>query len=497
MKAVYLKNFRKGFATNSSSTHSIIYRNKDDMFKDLNIFELNYYDRFDSTIAASKEAKIKYIAANIMWNNKLFEIMSKFYPDMNQYVELIKEAKQKEKYETFGMCARGPLYFSNNTNLEASIDYLRNVIEDDDIIIVGGSDEMDFVYDTKEGHEELAEPDDVGMEDRYPKSVIKNGNYWIGYGWNGKLRFKTEKGECVPEYPELVDLRITNKCQHGCPFCFMDSNMKAKEADLKSLERIISCLSSGYRCHYDRRVEFSVGGGNVLLYPHLEELFKYMKNKGHIINTTINAKDCETLLSDKKFYNIFTDYVSGIGVSVNDEKDIEILGRFKNTFTGDNYKQIVIHLIPELLGVDKTLKFVEELKKYNYYDFLFLGYKTNGRGGSQEYTTFTDEELTKLFNDSYCVSIDTTFANTYAEWLKNNYETEHTITMHEGEYSMYIDGVEEIAYKSSYQLDKPYSLKIGKYKEHGTSWFNPIEAFSNIRRDNGFKVYDEENTESA
>ena len=173
MKAVYLKNFRKGFATNSSSTHSIIYRNKDDMFKDLNIFELNYYDRFDSTIAASKEAKIKYIAANIMWNNKLFEIMSKFYPDMNQYVELIKEAKQKEKYETFGMCARGPLYFSNNTNLEASIDYLRNVIEDDDIIIVGGSDEMDFVYDTKEGHEELAEPDGVGMEDRYPKSVIR------------------------------------------------------------------------------------------------------------------------------------------------------------------------------------------------------------------------------------------------------------------------------------------------------------------------------------
>lgn len=35
MIAVYLKNFRKGFATNSSSTHSIIYRNKDEMFKDL------------------------------------------------------------------------------------------------------------------------------------------------------------------------------------------------------------------------------------------------------------------------------------------------------------------------------------------------------------------------------------------------------------------------------------------------------------------------------
>ena len=36
MKAVYLKNFRKGFATNSSSTHSLIYRNKGEVFDDLN-----------------------------------------------------------------------------------------------------------------------------------------------------------------------------------------------------------------------------------------------------------------------------------------------------------------------------------------------------------------------------------------------------------------------------------------------------------------------------
>lgn len=38
MKVFKIINFRKGLATNSSSTHSIIYKNKDDMFKDLNIF---------------------------------------------------------------------------------------------------------------------------------------------------------------------------------------------------------------------------------------------------------------------------------------------------------------------------------------------------------------------------------------------------------------------------------------------------------------------------
>lgn len=98
MRTVYLKNFRKGFATNSSSTHSVIYRNKEDLFKDLDIFELNYYDRFDNTIAASKEAKIKYVAANIMWHDKLYEIMSLYYPQMNEYKELIKKPKIKKHY---------------------------------------------------------------------------------------------------------------------------------------------------------------------------------------------------------------------------------------------------------------------------------------------------------------------------------------------------------------------------------------------------------------
>ena len=497
MKAVYLKNFRKGFATNSSSTHSIIYRNKDEMFKDLNIFELNYYDRFDNTIAASREAKIKYVAANIFWNETLFEVMCQYYPEMKQYSELAKKARKNGLYEEFGMYTRGSLSFRKGTELEASIDFLKNVIDDEDIIIVGGSDETDFVYDTTEGHKEIALPDDIGIGN-VQKGIVKNGNYWIGYGWDGKIRFKTEKGDCVPSYPELVDLRITNKCQHGCPFCFMDSSMKEKEADFLKLKNIINQLSSNEYDRYDRRIEFSVGGGNILLYPHLEELFKYMKERGHIINTTINAKDCKEILSNEKYLKLFKDYVTAIGVSVTDENDIDILGDFKFSFNRDDYKQITIHLIPELLGVEKTREFIQKIEEqYKYFNFLFLGYKTNGRGKTQEYKTFNDDELTKLFGEDLWVSIDTTFANTYKDWLEKNFETEKTITLNEGEYSMYIDAVEGIAYKSSYQLDKPYDIKYGGYEEHGKTWFTPIEAFANIRRDNGFKVYDEEDTESA
>ena len=475
MKAVYLKNFRKGFATNSSSTHSVIYRKKEEMFEDLNIFELDYYGRCDNTIAATKSAKIKYIAGDIMHNKPLLDCMCAFYPEMKQYLPLIEESIKEHSHETFGNHSRGNLHFINNSNLEASIEYLRNIIDDDDIIIVGGSDEQDFVYDTTDGHEELALPYELSYNS---KSVVKNGNYWVGYGRSGKLRFKTEKGDCIPSYPELIDLKITNKCEHGCQFCYMNSTMNGEHADIHNLKNFINQVSHNSWDLNDRRVEFSVGGGNILLYPHLEELFSYMKENGHIVNTTIRSSDCKTISNDERLKNIFEKYVSGIGISVNDTKDLEDIHAFKDIF---KKKDVVIHMIPEYNGVTESLEIMNKLNDgKHYFRFLFLGYKTNGRGNNCNYVKLDEANLNALFNDRHFVHIDTTFANRYKEYLKKNFNTEYTITYTEGEYSMFIDGVTCKGYKSSYQKDKPYDL----FDDGGV-----IGAFNNIRKDNGLEIY--------
>ena len=65
MKIFRIKNRRNSLATNSSSTHSVIYKNKGQVFEDLGVFDNRYYDRCTETIAASREAKIRYIFANI------------------------------------------------------------------------------------------------------------------------------------------------------------------------------------------------------------------------------------------------------------------------------------------------------------------------------------------------------------------------------------------------------------------------------------------------
>ena len=516
MRIIYLKNFRRGLATNSSSTHSLIYKNDDELFKDLNIFELNFYGRCDNTIAATKEAKIKYVLADIKYNEPLVQIMSSIYPEMKQYYPLIKKSFEDTDKDVFGMYCRGRLYFDDN--LEASVDYLKNVIEDPSIIIVGGSDEQDFVYDTIEGHEQCPDPDMIDYESKNRYGIYKNGNYWVGYGhthdhvsvrteeneWDsnetpirnsfcGKIRFMTQQSEePVPEFPELIDLKITNKCNHGCKFCFMSSNMKGKHADIGFLLYVVR------QCTRDkRRVEFSIGGGNILLYPQLDVLVKQMHESGHFVNVTINAADCKSIIDDEKMMSIFTRYVDGIGVSVTDVNDIDELCRLYQTFNANrisydkSYKFIVCHLIPEYLGVVKTREIMDTLrnKKKVYIPYLFLGYKTNGRGATQKYEELDKEALDMLFSGYSSTSIDTTFANRYFWYIKDNFSFKHTITRNEGEYSMYIDGVTETAYKSSYQLDTPYSLHIDYSHPSDTPSYHVEEAFAKIRKDNGFKTY--------
>lgn len=525
MFPIYLKNFRRGLATNSSSTHSVIYRNDGEVFEDLNIFNLNYYDRYDKTIAASREAKIKYVLATVFYNDKLTEILSQYYPEMKQYYPLIKKRMEeigKDYYEAFGMYTRGKFDFGNmDLSLEASIDYCRNIIDNPEIVIVGGSDEEGWVFDVAEGHLHLPEPNDMifsNVLDYDENSITKNGNYYVAFGYmnyphlnkekdeeeeetryteRGRVRFMTYGNEePVPEFPELVDLKITNKCSNGCKFCFMDSTPKGSHADIKFLKNIIDQFGIIGKKNY-HRTEFSIGGGNPLTYPHLDELFSYMKRRGHVINITINVKDIQTIKKSKKLLKTVRNYVDGIGISIFDASDIEAANEF-DCKVMDNKKDVVLHLIPEYLGFDKTLCIMNKAnsmkRTYSNGDsykwrpaILFLGFKQMGRATETNVKRLTDDELETLFSGSYKLSLDTTFAKTYEDWIKANMSYKYSITWNEGEYSMFIDGVKRYAYKSSYQLDKPYSMS---WENKDAPVYGVKQAFAKIREDGGFPKYE-------
>ena len=518
MKIFKIKNRRNSLATNSSSTHSVVYKNKDQVFEDLGIFDNNYYDRCTETIAASREAKIRYIFSNIFRWNELVELMSTRYPEMKEYYPMVKnyydiyrnedkwselQAAQGDEYlelwndldsYNFGDHYRGSLY--NTRELALSYEYLCNIIDSPDIVIVGGSDEYEFVYDTTKGCVEMS--DMFSYIDKITDKV-KNGNYYILYGsvFNRKEKLRVQVDsipDMIPEYPELVDMKITDACQHKCPFCYMASTPNGKHAELRDVYNLIH--------QFMYKTEFALGGGNVLLHPDFTSIVKRISEKNHIANITIRYDDVDTIKRNTKLKNAIKKYVSGIGISVQSANDVDVATDFINQML-DLGKHVSLHIIPEMIGVNTSVDIFTKMKDINqrqmslhkkdntytsnFCRVLFLGLKQSGRAKNLTHNLLTADELTLLRKESgYVFNVDTAFINTYCDWFKEMYDgdEEFFLTRHEGEYSMFIDAVNNKAYASSYKTDVEEGITIGANAE-------PLNmVFGEIRRRNGFKVFE-------
>ncbi len=93
-----------------------------------------------------------------------------------------------------------------------------------------------------------------------------------------------------------LDIKVTDFCTFECEFCYQGSNRKGKHADFETLKddllRIIR--KTGI-------FEVVIGGGEPTLYPHIEDLIKFLLSKRVNVGiTTRNYKGALKLL--RKFY---------------------------------------------------------------------------------------------------------------------------------------------------------------------------------------------------
>lgn len=134
----------------------------------------------------------------------------------------------------------------------------------------------------------------------------KNGNTEVTLFSDGS---KVREFEDVarPEFPESVDLKITDNCNMACAFCHEQSTTQGAEGDVDYILSILEGLPSG--------VELALGGGNPLSHPRLEELLLELHRRGIIANITINQghlKPYRELIDSL----IKRDLVKGVGVSI-------------------------------------------------------------------------------------------------------------------------------------------------------------------------------------
>lgn len=163
------------------------------------------------------------------------------------------------------------------------------------------------------------------------------------------------------DFPESMDLKVTDWCDGGCPWCHENSTVNGKHGDLSKLDHIIDTMTPG--------TEIAIGGGNPLACPGLLEFLHKLKEHQIIANITINQKHLKTW-SGTIMQLVQNELVHGIGISLvdsSDKDDLEFIDRL-----GPN---VVIHAIAGVFDED-DIPFVEGRK------LLILGYKMFRRGDS-------------------------------------------------------------------------------------------------------------------
>ena len=185
-----------------------------------------------------------------------------------------------------------------------------------------------------------------------------NGNYKVSIYSDGTKIKETEDDAFKAAFPESMDVKITNYCDIGCPYCHEDSTVKGKHGAILNLPFVNSLRPY---------TEMALGGGNPLSHPDLIPFLEILKERKVIANMTVNQRHFlnNTLLlkelTKKKL-------IYGLGVSFQCYSDslIKALGFFPNA---------VLHAINGIVELDDL-----ELMYNQNCKLLILGYKQFRRG---------------------------------------------------------------------------------------------------------------------
>lgn len=256
----------------------------------------------------------------------------------------------------------------------------------------------------------------------------KNGNVNVVLKEDG-TKYRFWKGTEFIVHPESVDVKITDYCDAGCPFCHEKSTKAGIHGDEEYILKNLLSLPRG--------VEIAIGGGNPLSHPKLLNILGSLKNRGLIVNITVNQLHVEKNLGFLKFL-LDSRLIYGLGVSL-----IPSLNGKGLKEVSDLSNNVVFHLINKVHTYEDFLNLKKEIFKPP--KILILGYKDFGRGKNFKNKVFgLNEVLDDIFNKTSV----TLFDNLAIEQLnlKNRFDEEVWNQRYMGDEfttSMFFDGVKK------------------------------------------------------
>lgn len=186
----------------------------------------------------------------------------------------------------------------------------------------------------------------------------RNGNYMVTICDDGtKIRHNNEDS-LIAAFPESIDMKISNRCDMGCPQCHEQSVPNGKLAPL--YHPLLDSLHP--------YTELALGGGNILEHPDLEDFLERMAARHIICNATLHLHHFLTNY-DYLLKLSRSGLIHGLGVSVNSLIDEETINKIKS------FPNAVVHTIAGVMPWSGYVALANRGLK-----ILILGYKAYGRG---------------------------------------------------------------------------------------------------------------------
>lgn len=473
-----LHNLRFRFANNSSSSHSLVFVN-DEELKNLTDKGADGSYGWQDFLLVSKKEKAKYFG--IMLYNEIKNMIpddacrTLFSKDLGISIPGEEEYIDHQSRYIIPMDLR--TNFVNWIFVKDFLKYLSNK----NIVIVGGNDnDGDEQLQVSGRIIQLPIPQDYSSS-HFVARKDPRYKFWTLFnkqsGTKIRFVFDYQDIEATPKKsyaPELVDLKITNNCTNGCKYCYQNSNADGKHAEEYEVMNIIDELS---RLEV---FEIAIGGGDPLNHPRFVDILKYARMKGIVPNfSTRNIK----WLDDCRLRNEILNNCGSFAYSADRYVDISRLGTIFDYFNVDR-KKVSIQLT---MGAVSQFNFQRILRKCfeNHFCLTLLGFKNVGRGEDfkkKDYSWMIKEILLakeEKYGKGYylpSISMDTSLITEFFDEIQELKIPSWLYSTKEGSFSCYIDAVDKKIGPSSFCDEKdmvnfPSSKYNENYKVFEKEWF--------------------------
>ena len=389
MKPITIFNVRRGFANNSSSSHSMILMDPSNPVAEVDAHGNFGWNDFTLIQPDDKKNYLTSLLGQALAQDVGQGIALQVLKDLNLLESDANEWNTPEIDHQ--SCVSLP---QSSDQTVPNIEFVREFVAwamRPEVAILGGNDNSDGHPDQDKGlayadWRNWLSDDVVAWKDEANDTwslFSKKNGLSLRLSFNDMAHTQTrfpydddvqeQKSNLAASRPNLVDLKITDRCPFNCAYCYQASTPKAPHGRLSDILEIVQSLSE------QQVFEVAIGGGEPTIHPDFDQIIEEFHARGVTPNfTTRNT----TWLKSERSDNVL-ERVGGFAISVDNIKGTsEALEALKiSSARRRRHSDVSLQIV---VGTQSKEEFQSMLRLIFQVDYppkiTLLGYKNNGFG---------------------------------------------------------------------------------------------------------------------